>query len=276
MYLGSGLPTEYLEQAVRSALNQTHLPCEIVLSDDTTGNEVAKWLEGFEGNGKTPILHVRNTKPRGVSSNSNFGASHSTGDFIHFLHADDFIFNPNAYADALTELLKHNQNWLLFSGQTGEGVTIPSIQDLNLFGVNSVGGPSAIFVKREAFIGFDENLSMLMDIDFLIKMFETFGSPIISSGVSIIYGSGSWQIQQNTSRAKVNSELEHLWQSGSIDISTFYQLIAMESAWDLKRDALTFLWKTSRIDAFDYFRYRIRVEFMAFMRRIINRYNKGT
>lgn len=273
--MGSGLPTEYLEQAIRSALNQTHLPCEIILSDDTTGNEVAKWLDNFEGNGRTPILYVRNTKPRGVSSNSNFGASQSTGDFIHFLHADDLITNPNAYANALSELLRYNENWLLLSGQAGEGVTIPNVQDLNLFGVNSVGGPSAIFIKRESFFGFDENLSMLMDIDFLIRTLSDLGSPIISPDVSIIYGSGSWQIQQNTSRTKVSSEFEYLWQSGSIDFSTFRRLFAMDGAWDSKRDAMAFLWQTSRINAFDYMRYKIRVEFAFLIRRIVDRYNKS-
>ena len=275
VYLGSGLPIVYLEQAVRSVLNQTHVPIEIILTDDSTGNEVANWLDGFEGNGVTSILYVRNTGPRGVSSNSNFGAVQTTGEFIHFLHADDCVINPHAYSKALFELRDKSKNWLLFSGQTGESVTIPNVNDLNLFGVNSVGGPSSIFIRRQSFFGFDESLSMLMDIDFLLRTLSTSDFPIISSDVSIRYGSGSWQIQQNTSQSKLHSEFEYLWQMRKIDISTFHQLLAIDGAWDLKRDAIIFLRKTSRINALEYIQYRIGLELIVFLRKFINRYNKN-
>jgi len=92
----------YLEQAVRSVYAQTYLPVELVIVDDcsTDGSwpliqELAsrpEYKRRFEN-----IIIRKNEKNMGAHHTINDGATHSTGNYIAVLNADD-LYEPERFS----------------------------------------------------------------------------------------------------------------------------------------------------------------------------------
>lgn len=81
----------YLEVALQSVLNQTYENIEIVVSDDSTTDEVQEMIQPYLE--KHPnIIYQRNPRPL-VGENFNKCIELSSGEYINFLMDDDF-FHP--------------------------------------------------------------------------------------------------------------------------------------------------------------------------------------
>lgn len=249
VYLDSGLPLDVFRKTIASVLNQSLLPREIIISDDSTCTRVREFLDSLEKPSGVSIKYVRNTGKRGVSSNSNFGAKHAQGQLLHFLHADDLIIDSDTYLSCLEIFEASDVNWRLLSGQTNAITTVPDVHQMNLFGINSIGGPSSIVIRSSSFLGFDENLSMIMDIEYIDRTFEMLGAPYVSKEVSIEYGVGSWQIQRTINSKKIEEELIYLIKLGRLNKSDLRKLMSHEGMWEIKRMAVSTLNSTFRINS---------------------------
>ncbi len=90
----------YVVEAVRSALDQTHLFDEIIVVDDgSTDDSVAKLRAEFGGESRVVVVEKENA---GQLSCFNCGFAASTGDLVCFLDADD-VYDP-AYLATLREM----------------------------------------------------------------------------------------------------------------------------------------------------------------------------
>lgn len=79
----------YLERCIQSVLKQTYDQFELVLVDDGSidkSGEICDWFSKMNNN--VSVVHQKN---KGVSAARNKGMSLSTGDWIMFLDADDWI-----------------------------------------------------------------------------------------------------------------------------------------------------------------------------------------
>jgi hypothetical protein len=94
----------YLEQAVRSAVAQTH-PCEIWVSDDASTDEtpavMARLLAEFP-----QIKHARHKQNLGLPGNPRWLAQQPQAEFIVRLDSDDMLF-PDYAAKMLKALMEH-------------------------------------------------------------------------------------------------------------------------------------------------------------------------
>ena len=126
-------------------------------------------------------------------------------------------------------------------------VTIPDLENLNLFGVNTVGGPSGLVIKRSIFEGFDENISLLMDIEFFLRTAKNYGPPLILKDICIEYGSGDWQLTKSINEAKYCGEIDHLWKNEQLGFSDFVKLLALTDSWDIKRGAYSYIRSNSTL-----------------------------
>lgn len=91
--------------SVTSALNQTHRDTEVIVVDDGSEDGTSAALAGVQD----PRLVVIRQQNRGQSAALNRGVAESTGDYIKFLDADDWI-NPEhvaAQAARLKEAPNH-------------------------------------------------------------------------------------------------------------------------------------------------------------------------
>lgn len=241
VYLDSGLPFEMLEDTVNSVLLQNHPPVEIILSDDSNGTTVKNWVYELSKTTPLPIIYLRNQGLRGVSSNSNFAAKHARGNLIHFLHSDDHLIGGKVYSQVIEAFEDESTCWLLLSGQMKGTVTVPSLEDLNLFGVNTVGGPSGLVIKKSIFEEFDEHVSLLMDIEFFLRTWKKFGIPSISKVVSIEYGAGDWQLTKSIDEEKYCLEIDYLWKNQRIGFPDFNRLLLVTDSWNIKRSAFAYI-----------------------------------
>src|SRR5687767_934711 len=98
----------FLSKAIESVLTQTHRSLEIILVDDgSTDNtkEVAA---------KYPSVKYIFQSNMGVSAARNTGIEHSSGDFILFLDADDWLLSDGLSANY--RLLLNNPKVAFVSG----------------------------------------------------------------------------------------------------------------------------------------------------------------
>lgn len=92
----------YLEKCVESILNQTYCNVEVIIIDDGSNDatgEVADRLKNKDD--RVVVLHNQN---KGVSASRNDGLQKSTGDYIIFVDADDYLSED--YVDYMLMMVK--------------------------------------------------------------------------------------------------------------------------------------------------------------------------
>lgn len=95
----------YIEAAVRSLVEQSLPPFEIVVVDDgSTDDSGARAVAAGEG-----LVRLVRQANRGMDSARNAGRAATVGAFVHFLDADD-LCPPGALAD-MQEALAANPGW---------------------------------------------------------------------------------------------------------------------------------------------------------------------
>jgi Glycosyl transferase family 2 len=182
-------PIQYLAQAVRSALDQTHPAIEIVVVDDGSPNDPWPVMAPFAQ--RVRFLRKQNG---GQGSARNFGAATAKGDYLLFLDQDDFI-ESDAVAILLRELrTSPTARWaagIFFyvneqgqrlahrhSGTIESGIVYSQMVHECLIAV-----PSTVLVETAIFrqlAGFDEakRLQSAEDYDFWIRLAKT--SPVVA------------------------------------------------------------------------------------------------
>ena len=93
---------EYLEECFKSIDEQTYENYEVVIVDDGSKDETAKFLDNYNKKEKYKILHKKN---EGVSTARNYGIENSIGDWLLFVDSDDFLSK-----DALEKLIDKSEN----------------------------------------------------------------------------------------------------------------------------------------------------------------------
>jgi glycosyltransferase involved in cell wall biosynthesis len=76
----------YLEEALLSAVRQTHEELEVIVSDDGDGGEVRRVLEGIDD---ARVRYRRNAERLGVAGNTLAASLEARGEYIAYLNDDD-------------------------------------------------------------------------------------------------------------------------------------------------------------------------------------------
>jgi len=87
-----------LKEALESVLNQTLLPLEIIVGDDSRDDSCEAVVAAISGAGRVPIIHKRNSPPLGQAANANKLFESASGQNLVLLHDDDLLL-PNALED---------------------------------------------------------------------------------------------------------------------------------------------------------------------------------
>jgi glycosyltransferase involved in cell wall biosynthesis len=187
-----------LYRALESIRSQTLQPREIVVSDDSPkGVSSSKIMAAFP---ELNIKVIRNLLAQGIAGNSNFGVSHLNTEWIQVLHQDDWLTASSSYEEIMKEIrdLDQTYRWFLVSGLHEDGSSVvPVWKKSNLFGFNSIGGPSCLFTRNTDFIQYDERFKMLVDVKNYSDYFNSYGNPGIIEPASISYGNPPTRVSQN-------------------------------------------------------------------------------
>lgn len=191
----------FLEEAIRSVINQNYNNWELILIDDGSADQSTTIALNFEKEyaGKIYYYDHDNHINKGLSASRNHGISKSKGELIAFLDADDVwrpvklsqqvgVFNENPSIGMLIESSLYWWDWndskmdniLIPVGVEGNKIYKAPYLTLNLYplGEGAAPCPSSIMVKREALersgyfeASFTKEYALYEDQAFLCKMY---------------------------------------------------------------------------------------------------------
>jgi glycosyltransferase involved in cell wall biosynthesis len=97
----------FFQTALHSALNQYYPNFEVVVCDDSRGDEIKSIVDLFEGVATMPIRYVRNTQRLGFVGNVLLCLAHAQGEFVKILCDDDYLF-PACISYQAQALIDHS------------------------------------------------------------------------------------------------------------------------------------------------------------------------
>jgi glycosyltransferase involved in cell wall biosynthesis len=174
----------FIDGAIRSVLEQTRPPDEIVVVDDGSTDDTARVVEGFGD----AVKYVRQNNA-GVCAARNRGVAESHGDLIAFLDADD-LWEPACLEMLLAKFTGDERIGLVHCGMRefddASGQTIRIVleggedrlaENLLLWEGPVIAGPCSVIVTRTAFDdvdGFDTQMKVGEDWDFYYRIARKF------------------------------------------------------------------------------------------------------
>ncbi len=102
---------DYIENCIKSVLNQIYKPIEIICVDNNSNDQTYSILSKFESESK---IKVYKCFDRGANYARNLGIIKSKGNWIQFLDADDILL-PEKIEFQVREILKNTNIDVIFS-----------------------------------------------------------------------------------------------------------------------------------------------------------------
>ena|SRR3990167_1571113 len=145
------------------------------------------------------------TKDGKMAENTNSGIKRAHGELIKILYLDDYLSHPNALKD-MVEVIG-DADWLICGTDNNPN---PYWTDDIETGNNKLGSPSALMIRNDNPLLFDETLSWLLDCDYYKLMNERCGKPVILNGNYVTLGIGEHQMSHILTDAEKVSEAQYL------------------------------------------------------------------
>lgn len=177
------LQTDFLRKTLNSIKEQTFEEYEIVITDDSPDDSVAKLLLDFDFKGK--LRYSKNTNTLGTPQNWNRCVSQARGYYIKLLHHDDWFATSESLGQ-FVELMQNNpQSDFGFCASVSVdkgGLYVftqkPTKRQLHalrqngevLFLGNFIGAPSVTIYKNNLGITYDTAIRWMVDVDFYIQL----------------------------------------------------------------------------------------------------------
>jgi glycosyltransferase involved in cell wall biosynthesis len=207
IYIEDIFQIELLNRALDSILEQTILPIEVIITDNSTKGELTKNIKEVINNKALNIKYFTNIDTLGAAKNTNFSVGKANADLIHILHQDDFIISKQLYENVVEVFSKNGKIWLIAQGKVGERILESKFDLTTKFGFNELGGPSSLFVLRENYIYANPNYRMLFDVINYHEYFLKFGNPHILQGTNIQFSVHEYQLSNKITSREVLTEL---------------------------------------------------------------------
>jgi glycosyltransferase involved in cell wall biosynthesis len=83
----------FFHAALQSVLSQSYESLEIIICDDSPGDEIASIVEGVSAQTRFPLRYLKNPQPLGFAGNLLRCLEESRGEYIKFLCDDDRLFS---------------------------------------------------------------------------------------------------------------------------------------------------------------------------------------
>lgn len=96
---------KFIADAIKSILQQSYQDWELVISDDSEGNDTEKEVERFKGDERVRYFHRE--KKGSIANGSNFALNKTSGEFIAVLDDDDLWIDPEKLKKQVTFLRAH-------------------------------------------------------------------------------------------------------------------------------------------------------------------------
>lgn len=176
---------EMIRRLLNSIQQQSFRDFEVIITDDSPGNEVEEVADSFKPYFK--ISYYKNLKPLGTPENWNQAIRYATGKWIKLMHQDDWFASDQSLATFYQFTNDHPGSSFFFSAfanidaESGkkENVNCNSwqlfllrISPLHLFKKVYVGNPSCTLIRNEQKLFYDTRLKFVVDFEFYIRCFQ--------------------------------------------------------------------------------------------------------
>ena len=210
---------DQIRRTLDSIIEQDYSDFEIVITDDSCDDSVKDIVKSYLPSHQ--VKYFKNSKRLGSPENWNCALQHAKGDYIKFMHHDDWFSRKDSLF-SFVQMLDNNPDVdLAFSScanytpeQTLRNIRNPSEKQrkkLNkdpnfLLPFNIIGPPSATIFRNNPNIKFDSKLKWVVDIDFYIRILKLNKSFIYNPTQLVFITTGS--DMQVTAECENNQDVE--------------------------------------------------------------------
>lgn len=178
---------EFLKKNLESIISQTFTNYEVIITDDSTSNEVEELVNQFFKLHPTKYIYHKNASSLGSPANWNKAISLAKGEYIKILHHDDWFKEKDSLEKFVSALDNHPKSNLAFCATSilnakdnSYSINKPDFDYLKalnsdplvLFNNNRIGAPSATIYRASTDIRFDERIHYLVDVDFYLQLLK--------------------------------------------------------------------------------------------------------
>ncbi len=166
--------TKYLKKTLDSILIQTCQNYEIIISDDSSNDNVKKLIDRYNFKGK--LKYFKNKTVLGSPENWNRAIGQAAGEYIKILHHDDWFAKKDSLQKFVDFLDNNPKVDFAFSATLPRHtISEKQIRSLKknseiLFLGNFIGAPSATIYRRSINLKYDRNLQWFVDVDFYVRV----------------------------------------------------------------------------------------------------------
>lgn len=180
-----GYGLQYLKYLIYSINVQTFKDYEIIISDHSKNLDIFNYCSK-ELKKDCNLTYIKyNEKYGNGVSNLNNALKSANGEIIKIMFQDDFMFDKRCLEKFDKIFKNENNEWAVcgfnhtIDGINFERFMVPFWNDKLLEGINTISSPSVIAFRNKNIELFDENLTMLMDVEYYYRMKKLHGFPII-------------------------------------------------------------------------------------------------
>lgn len=165
----------YLEQTIQSVLSQSYPDIEYIVVDGGSSDSSVDIIRKYE----TGISKWISEPDEGIADAMNKGIALASGDYLLFLHADDYLYENDVIEKFIEDTKQSDADILAYGVLYGNpNVSLKKKLSRGMsFGINFKTGylHQGTFCSRELFdrIGmFDTDLKIAMDYDFFLRAYR--------------------------------------------------------------------------------------------------------
>lgn len=203
---------KFLRHSLRILKSQTFRDFEVVVSDNSAGDELKNVCRDFSS---LEINYFKSDR-KGMAPNSNAAIEASKGELVKILYQDDFLSDERSLHEIVDNFIS-DVNWLVtgcahLDNEEGEWEDphMPTYNPEIFLGKNTIGSPSVLTIRNSPPFLFDENLTWLLDCDLYRRLYDEWGEPAVLDVVNVIIRRGEHQMTNLISAERKQWEQDYL------------------------------------------------------------------
>jgi glycosyltransferase involved in cell wall biosynthesis len=240
----------FLKRLLDSIEIQTYRQFEVVVTDDSPGDEVSDLCRLHPLS--ATIRYFKNEKKLGTPENWNESIRRAGGGWIKLMHDDDWFLEQKALKAFAVAVLQNPAGNFFFSEYTnvfldkgknpGTKVHLTRVwlkrlerNPKTLLSSNRIGPPSVILHKNIPGMFYDSDLKWLVDIDFYIRFLQH-SKPLFIDENLIAVGLGGEQVTKQVFRNPQVEIPENLYVLNKIGVRSLQNIIVYDAYWRFVRN----------------------------------------
>jgi len=238
---------QFIDRLLASIKNQNFKDFEVIVSDDSPGEEVRELCMKYENSFK--IIYHKNLQALGTTENWNEAIRKSKGEWIKLMHDDDWFADANSLQLFANAALVSSSKFIfaayrnIFLAENREEVvTISPLRkwllknnSATLLSKNVIGPPSVCMHRNDGRFWYDKKTKWVVDIDFYIQRLAVESFHYIDE-FCVSVGISEDQVTQDCVRKPEVEIPENFYLLDKIGWSSLRNIAVYDAVWRLLRN----------------------------------------